>query len=230
MSDEKPVRMTTTAELDAGPPTEEVGKGASAELGIEEFGQLPGRPLRKRMGPLGYLLLAALVACAAFYGGARYGESQGSSGSTSGLAAGLAARFATSTNGTSSSGSSSASGTSLPRGASRSSSSSSPSPGSGSFLGSAVSGTIKLITGKDFYVTESGGTTVKVTTSAGTTIAISSTGSVSQLHPGDRVTVLGPNNNGTVSAKSISDLGNAGTSSSTASGFQPPAGLTFRRG
>lgn len=168
--------LTRPAELDAPPPTDEANERDGEA--IEEFGELPGRPLRKRFGPLAYLLLAALVACGAFYGGARYGKSQATSTTSS---------------------------VSFPASASRSSSSRS----AGFSFGTTVLGTIKLITGKDFYVEESTGTVVKVDTGAGTTVTVSSAASVSQLHPGDTVTVLGTNKNGTVTATRVSDSGSS---------------------
>lgn len=199
MSDQQSASVTTTARIPAVPATEPTGDGQGGDAALEDFGDLPGRPLRKRMGPLTYLLLAALVACGAFYGGARYGKSSGTSASSSGFPAGFASRFASSRSG-----------------------SSSKSPGGGtSFfggLGTAVTGTVKLITGRSFYVEESTGTIVKVATSPVTSISISSAGTVSQLHPGDSVTVLGKKKGGTVSATSVSDSGNAGASSSAPAG------------
>ena len=95
-----------------------------------------------------------------------------------------------------------------------STSSTSPSAGAGSFfgLGTAVSGTIKLVTGTSSYVAEATGTVLKVQTSAGTAVTVSSPGSVSELHPGETVTVVGKQRSGTVSATSVS------TSGSTAAG------------
>jgi hypothetical protein len=216
MSDQQTASVTTTAEVPAVSPAGPAGDCPGGDTGIEDFGDLPGRPLRKRMGPLTYLLLAALVACAAFYGGARYEKSSGTSASASGFPAGLASRFASSSTGKRSF----PGGLSFPTGSSGSASSKSTGSGAGSYfgLGTAVSGTVKLITGKSFYVEEATGTIVKVATTPGTTISISSAGSVSQLHPGDSVTVLGKNKNGTVSATSVSDSGNGGVVSSGGNG------------
>ena len=83
-------------------------------------------------------------------------------------------------------------------------------------FGTAVAGTVELVTGKDFCVAEGTGTIVKVATGAGTTISVSSTGSVSDLHPGDRVTVVGEKKNGTVSTTSVSGSGSTGASPSQA--------------
>lgn len=196
MSDQPSASTTATAGLEVAPPD-----GAGETASEDDLGELPGRPLRKRFGPLTYLLLGLIVACGAFYGGARYGKSQGTSSSTGGFAA-LASRSGTSTGGKL------PSGVSFPGGSSKSSSSA-PTTGSGSFsfLGGGVSGTIKLITGKDFYVEESTGTVVKVDTSAGTAITVSTAASVTKLHPGDSVTVLGTNKNGTVAATRVTDSG-----------------------
>ncbi len=204
MSDQQVASTTDTGELDVVPP-EATGDGAG---GAGDFGELPGRPLRKRFGPLTYLLLGLIVACGAFYGGARYGKSNGTSGSSGAGFAALASRLGASTGGKL------PSGTSFPggggSGGTSKSSSSAPSGSGGtfSFLGAGgVSGTIKLITGKDFYVEESTGTVVKVDTSAATTISVSSTASVTKLHPGDSVTITGTNKNGTVTATRITDSG-----------------------
>ncbi len=88
-----------------------------------------------------------------------------------------------------------------------STSSTSPSAGAGSFfgLGTAVSGTIKLVTGTSSYVAEATGTVLKVQTSAGTAVTVSSPASLSQLHPGETVTVVAQKN-GWVSATSVSTL------------------------
>jgi hypothetical protein len=205
--DQQSASASDNAELEVAPLDSggEVEGGASGD----EFGELPGRPLRKRFGPVTYLLLGLIVACGAFYGGARYGKSQGTSGSTGGFAT-LASRFGATTGGTLPGGVSFPGGTTP--GKSSTTSSSAPSrSGSGgfSFLGGGVSGTIKLITGKNFYVQESTGTIVKVDTKPGTAITVSSGASVTQLHPGDSVTVFGTNTSGTVSATRVTDSGSS---------------------
>jgi len=212
MSEQHSATTTDTAELDLGAPDTAGGRTGHGATG-DEFGELPGRPLRKRFGPLTYLLLGLIVACGAFYGGARWGKAQGtSSGSTGGFAA-LASRLGTST------GAKVPSGVTFPGAgstgkASKTSSSAPSRSGSGafSFLGGGISGTIKLVTGKDFYVEESTGTVVKVDTGTGTTISVSSSATVTKLHPGDSVTVLGTNKNGTVSATRVTDSGSSTTS------------------
>ncbi len=204
---ESPSTSTTvTAELETVQPgdgSDDLGDDA----GGDDFEELPGRPLRKRFGPLTFLLLGLIIACGAFYGGATYGKSQGTSGSTGRLASALASSALASTGGKF------PSRGSFPSRVSKSSSSGSP--GTFSLVGSGVSGTIKLITGKDFYVEESTGTIVRVNTGTGTTVTVSSSGSVAQLHPGDTVTVLGANKSGTVTATRITDSSSATTSSSS---------------
>jgi hypothetical protein len=206
MSGDPAPRTTPTAELDVAAPGSGPSESGDVSGGLGDLGPLPGRPRRKRLGPLTYLLAAAVIACGAFYAGARLEGSSGTSTSAGGLAAAFASRLGAS-------GAKSAGGFSFPGGAAKFSSAGARPSGGVSGFGTAVTGTVKLVTGKDFYVAESTGTIVKVATGAGTAISVSSTGSVSDLHPGDRVTVVGKKKSGTVSATSVSDSGSTGASS-----------------
>ncbi|HVA22302.1 MAG TPA: hypothetical protein VNN74_09440 [Candidatus Micrarchaeia archaeon] len=69
--------------------------------------------------------------------------------------------------------------------------------------GGAVVGTIKGIDGSTLYVTEASGNTVAVRT-VGSTITITSTGTLTKVHPGQTVLVRGTTaKNGSVSARSV---------------------------
>jgi hypothetical protein len=156
--------------------------------------ELPGRPLRKRFGPLTAVLLALALGAAAFYGGVVVEKHKvTSSSSGGGAAAALAARFrslATAAGGT---GAAAAGG------------------GFGGGGGGAITGTITLVDGDNVYVTLNDGSIVKAVTGPGSQITVTSTGTVTSLHPGDSVTVTGPAAaNGDVTATSIRDNGAGG--------------------
>lgn len=68
-----------------------------------------------------------------------------------------------------------------------------------------TSGQVKLVDGKNVYVTTSSGSIVKVTTSDQVTVTKQAAGKVTDIKPGDTVTVRGStNSDGTVAATSIS--------------------------
>jgi hypothetical protein len=183
--------------IDADQPTEDVvpADGVTPPANDEDaWEELPGRPVRKRLGPVSIILAACLAAAGFFYAGVRVEKSKvGSSSGTSAVAA-LAARFgAAARAGGTGAGAAGAAGA------------------AGGFGGAAragTTGTITLIDGNNVYVTETGGTIVKVATGPGTTISVASTGTVANLHPGDTVTVTGPaGSDGTVTATNLRDLG-----------------------
>ncbi len=176
-----------------------------AELWDDE---LPGRPLRKRLGPLTLVLAALLIAGGAFYAGVRVEKGKVGSSSSSSLAA-LASRFASRAGATATTGAGSAGGAGA--------------GGAGGGLGGAARGatigTIALVDGSNVYVRETDGTVVKVSTNPATTITASSTATVSQLHPGDAVIVSGSTgSDGTVAATAVRDQGASGANPITSSG------------
>ena len=77
-----------------------------------------------------------------------------------------------------------------------------PSAFAGGF-GAATAGTIVSVDGDTMTVRTAAGSTVKVTLSSSTAIRLTNTGAPSDLKAGARVLVLGPNNNGTVVARSV---------------------------
>ncbi len=154
--------------------------------------ELPQRPLRRRFGPATWIMLGLAMAAIAFYAGVRVEKHNvGSSSSTSNLSS-LISRFRNAAN---------ARGTGATGG------------GTTTFGGGggAASGTITLIDGNNIYVTQADGSIVKVITNPGSQFSITSSGTVANLHPGDNVTVTGPNDgNGNVTALTVTDTGASG--------------------
>src|SRR5208282_6137281 len=65
-------------------------------------------------------------------------------------------------------------------------------------------GTVSYLEGSTLYVTNAEGNTVKVTTSAATGVTKNAKASVSQIHPGETVTIAGQSSSGgAISAESI---------------------------
>jgi hypothetical protein len=181
-------------------PTEEIAQVPSSPIepvdGAEVWDdELPGRPIRKRLGPPTLIMLALVIAGGAFYAGVRVEKSKvGSSSSSGSSLASLIQRFASARGATGATGGAT-------------------SGGGGGGLGGAARGTITLIDGSNVYITESDGTIVKVATNPSTTFQVASTGSITNLHPGDTVIVAGPTgSDGTITARSVSDAGASGTS------------------
>lgn len=95
-------------------------------------------------------------------------------------------------------------------------------PGGFGGPGRGTNGTIASIDGSTFTVTTPAGTTVKVVTNSSTTFTVASTGSVSDIKPGDNVTVMGPTSGTTVDAERITDSGSLAVADGL--GGPPPAG------
>jgi len=76
--------------------------------------------------------------------------------------------------------------------------------GGGGFGGNSISGSITVVSGDTLYITATNGTVYTVKTSGSTSVSISSSGSLSQLKPGQKVTVSGTQaSGGTVDATTI---------------------------
>lgn len=74
----------------------------------------------------------------------------------------------------------------------------------GGFGGNSITGSITVVSGDTLYITASDGTVYTVKTSGSTSVSISSSGSLSQLKPGQKVTVSGSSGSGgTVDATTI---------------------------
>jgi hypothetical protein len=170
---------------------------------------LPGRP-RRQWFDRRTAGLVAVVACAiGFFAGVRVEKGQVSSSSSSSLR--LPSAFASTGSRSSGTGArSGASGRGFPSGAAGF-------PGAAAFVGGNTStGTVSSLDGSSVYVSEGSGNTVKVKLSSATKISKSLRVSKKSLRPGDSVTITGvTSSKGVVSATSVSDTGNNGTSSSS---------------
>jgi len=210
--------MTT---LGSGPSTGELSPLPYAEPPAPEdedvWEELPGRPLRKKLGPFSIVLCACLLAGGFFYAGVRVekgkvGSSSGGASAASIIAA-LAARAGAGATATT------AGGAATGRAGAATSTSSGAGSGAagaagaaGAFGGTAagIRGTIVLIDGANVYIRETDQTVVKVATNGGTTISVTSPGTVANLHPGDTVRVTGPTgSDGTIAATAVTDSGAA---------------------
>ena len=154
--------------------------------------ELPERPIRRRFGPITWIMVGLAMAAIAFYAGVRVEKHNvGSSSSSSNLSS-LISRFRTAAGarGTGGTGGGATFG------------------GGG---GGAASGSITLIDGNNIYVTQSDGSVVKVITNPASQFSVTSSGTIANLHPGDNVTVTGPNDgSGNVTALTVTDTGAGG--------------------
>jgi hypothetical protein len=166
------------------------------EQWFQEPEELPRRPRRRLTTPLPLALMAVLLIACGFIGGVLVEKGETTSSTSSGSTASLASRFAALRGGLggSSTGSRSATGA------------------AGSGFTRPTSGTVAYLAGKDLYVTDAEGNTLKVATSAATAVNKTVSSSVRGIHPGETVTIVGATGtNGTVSAESIS-VGSSGAS------------------
>jgi hypothetical protein len=157
---------------------------------------------RRRAHLLTFVLAAALLAGAGFYGGVllQKHEDHGST-SASATGSGRAARFAA--------GASGASGATGASGAAGGAGGGGGRFGGGGFGGgagggSAVAGTVKLVDGTNVYVTDSNGNVVKVTTNGSSQLTKTDPATTKDVAPGDVVTVRGTqNSDGSYTATSL---------------------------
>jgi hypothetical protein len=165
-------------------------------------------PPRRKLPWLTLILAAGVIAAGSFWGGAMVQKNSGSS--TSSTAAAFASRLKAGGAGGAAGGFG---------GFSRSGGT-----GTGSAAGSgSTTGTVKLIDGSTIYVTDSSGNIVKVTTGSSTSVSIASSGTVSQLQPGQTVTVRGAtDSSGDLAATSVTE--GASAAGSGGGGFGGGAG------
>jgi hypothetical protein len=191
--------------IETGQATEEFSPLPYVENDPDEtWDELPGRPVRKPLGPFTVVLCACLLVAGAFFAGVKVEKGHVKASSGSGIsAASIAALRSAFTGGAAATGASGATGAA--------------GGGAASAFGAARAGnrgTIALIDGNNVYITETGGTVVKATTSPGTTFSVTTPGTISSLHPGDEVTVIGPtNSDGIITATAVTDSGAGGTAS-----------------
>ena len=151
-------------------------------------------PPRRKLPWLTLILAAGVIAAGSFWGGAMVQKNSGSS--TSSTASAFAARLKAGGAGGTAGGFG---------GFSRGGSGTGTGTGTGAG-GGATSGTIKLIDGNTIYVTNSSGNIVKITTGGSTTVSIAKSGTVSQLQPGQTITVRGTtDSSGNVTATTVTE-------------------------
>jgi len=189
-------------------PTEELTLLDSGDLSPEEILAEPpdardiaaelAAPPRRKLPWLTLALCGGVIAAAAFAGGALVEKNNvKGGGSNPGAAAGFAGFARGGAGATAGAG-----------GAAR--------PGGGGTGGGATTGTVKLVDGTTVYLTDSSGNVVKVTTGTSTKISVTRNGKVSDLQPGQSVTVLGStDSSGSLAATTVTE----GTSPFGAAGF-----------
>jgi hypothetical protein len=175
-------------------------EGIEAVLGFE----LPPPVERRRRSRVNIAtagLAVIVLAAGAFYAGVSVEKSHAKS-STSGNLAAAFSRFAGArggAGGTRGTGATGATGT-----------------GTGTAAGGAAGagvtvGQVKLVDGKNVYVTDTSGGITKVVTNSSSTITVTQSGSVSEVKPGDTVIVRGAvGADGSVTATSLTDSGAGG--------------------
>ena len=159
---------------------------------------------RRRAHALTFVLAAALLVAAGFYGGVLVQKHEAGA-STNASGSGRASRFS----GFAGAGASGASGATgagggFPGGFGG---------GRGGAGGSGVAGTVKLVDGPNVYVTDTDGNVVKVTTSSTSQLTKTDPATTKDVAPGDVVTVRGTqNSDGSYAATSLVILPASATS------------------
>jgi hypothetical protein len=192
--------------IETGRPTEELSSWDDDDLDVDYFedDELPGRPLRKRMGPVSIGLVAITFAAGAFFAGVQVEKHNVTASSGTSSLQSLVNRF----RGARGAGGAGATGGTGGAGAN-----------GGAGGGGATTGTITLVDGSNIYVTLPGGSIVKVLTNPATTYAVTNSGTISNLHPGDNVIVAGPtDSSGNQTATAVQDTGGSGAGGVTVRG------------
>ncbi len=164
--------------------------------------ELAARPVRAKLPKATLVLGGAILVAAGFIGGTLAQKHYGtSSGGTAARAASFASTF---TRGTGTGGT----GTGRTGTGGFGGGTGGFGGGTGGFGGgaggSSISGTVTVVSGDTLYVTATNGTVYTVKTSGTTTVSISSSGTLSQLKPGQTVTIAGSaDSSGDVTATSI---------------------------
>ncbi len=172
-----------------GPPAGPVSEPYGEEEWLPESEELPRRPRRRMFTPLPLTLLAVLLVALGFIGGALVEKGQSSSSSAASTQGSALATRLRALGGS--------------RGALGGTSSSSGAGAASGFTRPTV-GTVSYLEGSTLYVTNAEGNTVKVTTSAATGVTKNSKASISQIHPGESVTITGQSGSGgAISAEAI---------------------------
>ena len=146
---------------------------------------------RRRAHALTFVLGAALLVAAGFYGGVLVQKHQG--GSSSASASALAGRFGAGAGG--------ATGTTGAGGAGGGGARFGGGAGGG---GGGLAGTVKFVDGANVYVTDTNGNVVKVTTSGSSQLSKTDPATLKDVAPGEVVIVRGTqNSNGSYTATSL---------------------------
>jgi hypothetical protein len=159
-------------------------------------------PPRRKLPWLTLLLAGGVIAAAGFAGGALVEKNNG--GGSSSAASAFAKLRSGATGGAAGAGGFSRSGGASAAGGFGGGGFG----GGGGAAGGATTGTVKLVDGNTIYVTNSSGNIVKITTGGSTTVSIAQSGKVSQIQPGQTVTVRGTtDSSGNVTATSVTEGG-----------------------
>ena len=186
------------ADTEAETPTEDSEMSAEELLAIPPRAdnlaeELAARPQRAKLPKLTLALSAGVLIAAGFVGGVlaqkHYGGSTGGAARASALASSFAAARGTGGTGAGRGGYAGFGGGGT---------------AGGGLGGSSITGSITVVSGDMLYITASNGTVYTVKASGTTTVKLSSSGSVSQLKPGETVTISGTQGSGgTVTATTI---------------------------
>ncbi len=171
----------------------------------DEEPEFTPRP-RRRAHALTFVLAGALLIAAGFLGGVllQKHEDHGSSSSTASTAAARRSAFAgTGATGTGATGTG-GTGTAGAGAGSAGGGRGFGGFGGGGAGGGGVTGTVKLVDGKNVYVTDTNGNVTKVATNAGSTLTKTDSAKVADIAPGDVVIVQGTqNSDGSFTATSL---------------------------
>ena len=153
--------------------------------------ELAARPPRARLPKVTLVLAAGFLIAVGFIGGVLAQKHYGGSTTAGGRAGALASTFAGRGAGTGRGGFGGGAGTGTGAGA-------------GGFGANSITGSITVVSGDTLYITSTTGTVYTVKTSGSTSVELSSSGSLSQLKPGQTVTISGTaGSGGTVNATTI---------------------------
>jgi len=198
-------------------PTQEQGQGLPSPEDIlaeppdaRDIGAELAAPPRRKLPWLSLLLAGGVIAAAGFAGGALVEKNNGSSSNSAASAfAKLRSGATGGAGGTAGAGGfSRAGGTAGAGGAAGAAGAGGFAGFGGGAAGGATTGTVKLVDGNTIYVTNSSGNIVKITTGSSTTVSIAQSGKVSQIAPGQTVTVRGTtDSSGNVTATSVTEGG-----------------------
>jgi len=202
--------FTTTDIAESSSPETDDPRAVDAS-GFDDDEDLPARPVRRRLGPLTMILCGLLAAVGAFAGGVVVEKGHVASATTT------VARAAVTSANTATGG--------APARSAGAAGATAGAVGSGGGTGQTV-GTVTLVDGANVYVTESGGTVVKIATTPASQVSVSSPGTTASIKLGDTVTASGTTGaDGTVTAASLRDTG-AGASGRSATRTAPTSPTT----